>query len=170
LGYFVRRRRGSALRTLRNIVISIVFLLALFAGAGVAYIKFYGPATDAKSDKAPVAPNPDLAIPTPPKLSPNAPENAAVESLISPVKAGENTSISVKTNPDSVCTISATYNNVASKDSGLATKNSDVYGNVTWAWTVDKTAPAGKWPVKVTCLYTKNKKSAVVVGDLQVTK
>jgi hypothetical protein len=144
--------------------------LTIFVGGGVAYVKFYGSTTDTKESNAPVAPTPDLAIPKPPKLAANAPENAAVHALTSPVKAGENTSITVKTNPESVCSINVSYNNVPAKDSGLVTKPSDPYGSISWTWTVDKTAPPGKWPVKVTCVYTPNKKSGVVIGDLQVTK
>jgi hypothetical protein len=162
--------KRSGLRTLRNVVISIFVLMILFMGGGIAYIKFYGPSSNAKANQSPIDTTPDLALPKPPKISPNAPESAALESITSPVKAGENTAISVKTNPDSVCTINVTYNNVPAKDSGLTPKPSGVYGNVTWSWTVDKSAPAGKWPVKVTCVYTKNKKSGVVIGDLQITK
>lgn len=164
-----RHRRGGLGRTVRNVAVSALVLLLLFVGAGVAYVLVAGGQDDsAKNDQVPTAPPPDTGIPKPHKPAPNAPESAAIESLLSPVKAGENTSASVKTNAGSKCSISVTYNDVPSKDSGLTTKTADDYGNVTWSWTVDKTAPVGKWQVKVTCFY--GKKSAVVIGDLQVTK
>jgi hypothetical protein len=165
----VRRRRSGALRTVRNIAITVVVLLVLFVGAGVGYLYITGNSNDTNANQTPPPPPPETGLPKPVKPAPNAPENAAVEVLTSPVAVGSNASISVKTNAGSTCTISVTYNNVPSKDSGLITKNSDDYGNVTWAWTVDKTAPVGTWPVKVTCVYNISKKSAVVVGNLQVT-
>jgi hypothetical protein len=95
-------------------------------------------------------------------------EQAALQALTSPVKAGQNSSVNVKTNATSTCTINVSYNNVASKDSGLTPKVADAYGNVSWSWTVDPTAPVGSWPVKVTCVYRG--RSAVVIGNLQVIK
>jgi hypothetical protein len=155
------------LRVLRNIAISVFVLVVLFGAAGAAYIYFTsGQDVAAKSDQTPPPPPPTL--PTPHKPGPNAPESAGVEALSSPVKPGENSSITVHTLPTSSCTISVTYNNIPSKDSGLTPKVADDYGNVIWSWTVDPTAPEGTWPVKVTCML--NKKSAVVIGNLQVSK
>jgi hypothetical protein len=165
----VRRRRSGAVRTIRNIAITVVVLLVLFGGAAVGYLYFMGNSTDTKADQAPIAPPPETGLPKPTKPAPNAPEQASIEVLTSPVPVGSNASASVKTNAGSTCSISVTYNNVPSKDSGLVPRNSDDYGNVTWSWTVDKTAPVGTWPVKITCVYNISKKSAVVVGNLQVT-
>jgi hypothetical protein len=156
------------LRTIRNIAISVVVLSALFVVGGAAYVMLSG--NNAKQDtaSAPKTDSNNFALPKPQAPNPKAPEGAAVESLLSPAKAGTNTSISVKTNPTSSCAISVTYNDVPAKDSGLITKTADAYGVVNWAWTVESSAPAGTWPVKVTC--SLNKKSAVVIGNLQVTK
>lgn len=104
--------------------------------------------------------------PTPPRS--DAVEQAAIESIISPVKAGENSSITIKTNAGSKCTISIKYKDVTSTDSGLTPKTADAWGNVTWSWTVDASAPVGTWPVKVMCSY--HTRSAMVIGDLKVTK
>ena len=122
--------------------------------------------TPAVKPAAANAAKPDVLKPV--KPADNAPEGAAVESLTSPVKAGENVSISVRALPDSTCTIEVTYNNVPAKDSGLIAKKTNEYGFTDWTWTVPVNTPAGTWPVKVTCSY--NGKTGVVIGNLQVTK
>jgi hypothetical protein len=155
------------LKTIRNIILTVVILLAITVGAGVAYVLFTGKDISSDSETSQPDTTPDIGLPKPHQPSPNAPESAGIEAFNTPVKAGENSSLSVKTLPSSNCVITVTYKDVPSKDSGLAPKTADDYGNVSWSWTVDKTAPAGKWPVKVTCMY--NKKSAVVIGDLVVT-
>lgn len=109
---------------------------------------------------------PPIPEPTPP--GPNAPNSAAVQFIETPVKAGENSNIIVTTGPESICKIVITYNNTASKDPGLIDKKADIRGSVSWAWTVDKTATPGKYPVKVTC--DRNKKIGYVEGYLEVTK
>jgi hypothetical protein len=156
------------LRALRNIIISAFVLVVLFGAAGAAYVLLMGgKESDAKTEQ-PVAPPPAPAFPTPRKPNPKDPESAGLEVLTSPVKPGENSSITVQTQPTSNCTISVAYNNVPTKDSGLVPKTADAYGNVTWSWTVDPAAPEGTWPVKVTCVFSG--KSAVVIGNLQVSK
>lgn len=87
---------------------------------------------------------------------------------MSPVKAGSNTTISVKTTPKATCSISVVYAGAASTDSGLAPKKADAYGEASWTWTVGASVPAGSWPVKVTCTYKA--KSGVVQQSLQVTR
>jgi hypothetical protein len=157
------------LRTIRNITLSIIALALVFAGAGVAYVLLTGgPSNEANAAKPQTASAPDTGLPKPTKPSPNAPESAGIQSLYTPVKIGTNTSMSVKTLPGSTCTISFIYNNIVSKDSGLAQKIADDYGNVTWAWTMSGDVPVGTWPAKVNCAL--NKKSAVVIGNVQVIK
>ena len=155
------------LRTIRNILISAFVLLVLFGGAGVAYILYYGddPVPEKKVEAA-TDTNPTL--PRPRKPSPNAIVGVSIQALMSPVKPGENSSVSIKTLPEASCVITVTYNGVVSKDSGLATKVADAYGAASWSWTVDKTTPVGKWPVKVLC--SRNTSSGMVLGDLVVQK
>ncbi|HET9721526.1 MAG TPA: hypothetical protein VFP32_00660 [Candidatus Saccharimonadales bacterium] len=100
--------------------------------------------------------------------SPESPIGAAVESLISPVSPGSNSSITVHTAPHAKCAISVKYNQVVSTDSGLSPKLADDYGQVSWTWTVDSSAPTGKWPVVVNCQYLTH--STVVQSDLEVVK
>ncbi|RWZ78317.1 MAG: hypothetical protein EOT05_00945 [Candidatus Microsaccharimonas sossegonensis] len=101
-------------------------------------------------------------------LANNVPANASVQSLTSPVRPGDNASISVKGNPGSTCTIKVEYNKVSSTDSGLIAKKTDEFGVITWSWFVEATVPEGKWPVTINCEY--NKKTAVVIANLVVTK
>lgn len=161
-----RNRRGLG-KTVRNTAISVLVLLMLFVGAGVAYVLFVG-GTDTDAKNVQPSTTPDTGLPKPHTPAPNAPESAGLESIFTPVKSGQNTSMIVKTLPGSTCSIAFTYNNVASKDSGLIPKKADEYGSVSWSWTVDSSVPIGKWPAKVTCVY--GKKSAIVVGNIEVTK
>lgn len=158
------------LKTIRNIAISAFAMILLFAVAGAAYVLFYGGKdSGVQAQQAPASSKPEpSALPKPHTPDPKAPESVGLQALTSPVKPGENSSITVQTLPTSTCTISVTYNNVPSKDSGLASKGADAYGVVTWSWTVDPAAPDGTWPVKVTCFY--NKKSAVYIGNLVVSR
>jgi hypothetical protein len=156
------------LKTVRNILISILVLAILFAGVGVGYTLFFGNNDDNASASKDINENVTQYSPLPKPRKPSAKtaESASVESLISPVKIGANTSITIKTKAGSTCDIVVTYNNIASKDSGLTKKVADDYGNITWTWTITKTVPIGTWPAKVTCTYAK--KSAVVIGNLKV--
>ena len=155
-------------RTVRNIVITAGILLVVLVAGGVAYVFYSGrnvpeqkvPKIDVSNLPAP------LPKPTPP--SPNASPGVAVEVLTSPVARGSNASITIRSLATSRCIIEVSYNDVPVKDSGLAPKIADDYGTATWSWTVDKTAPIGNWPVKVTCTY--NGKSGLVIGKLQVAK
>lgn len=155
------------LKLARNILISVVVLLVLCVGGGVAYTWYEGQQGPVAAI-TPVASQPVPAEPVmrPPQLSPNAAESAAVQMLTSPVAPGTKASVTVKTNPVSQCTIVVEYDKKPSTDPNLVTQTADAYGIVSWSWTVPSTAPLGTWPVKITC--TANKKAAFVQGDLEV--
>lgn len=144
-------------------------MVLLFVIAGVVYVYFSGK-TEVKLE--PVAEETNskqeefFAKPTQP--GPNTPVGLAIQALLSPVAVGTNTSISVRTTPTSHCKIEVKYNNIPAKDSGLISRDADVYGNVSWAWTVAKDTPLGKWPVRVFC--ELNGKSGQVIGDLEIIK
>ena len=143
-------------------------MVLIFIIAAVAYVYFSGGQTtqNKAAQQVKKTTTPDILKPVAP--SPNAPEGVAIESFTTPVKAGDNTSISIRSNAGSTCTIEVTYNNdIKSHDSGLVSKKTDIYGFITWTWTVEPTVPAGTYPVKVTCVY--NGKSGVVIGNLEVT-
>jgi len=156
------------LKTIRNILISIVALVVLVVGGGVAYTWYVGKYETAPSTAiaAPAAPAPAPVV-TPTKPAPNAKESASIQMLSSPVLPGANATITVKTNAGSKCTIAVVYDKTPSADSGLSQKVADEFGIVSWTWTVEPTVALGKWPVKITCLY--NDQSAVVQGDLVVS-
>lgn len=154
-------------RSIRNVAISIGVLLAVMAAAGAIYIWFSGQnqTPSQTTNTVDTTPAPVVKAVDP---APGTPESASVQSLTSPVAPGDNASVTIKTEPGSWCTITVIYDKTASIDSGLIGKTADNFGSVSWTWTVGDTTPVGKWPVTVTCL--RNKLSAVVVGDLVVTK
>ena len=154
-------------KNVRHAAFSVVALIVLFAAAGTAYTLFAGPGEIKKAPVAAAKTEPD-AVPKPKAPAPNAPEGVAIGSLTSPVTAGSNASITVRTNPTSVCTISVLYNGAASTDSGLSSKTADAYGVAGWTWTVGAGVPPGSWPIKVTCSY--NGRSAVFDTNIQVVK
>lgn len=154
-------------RPVRRTLISAGVMLMLFVVAGVAYT-FYIDGQSTPLTSVPVNTAAEYHPIKPHKPAANAKEGAAVELLTTPVAAGSNASISVRTNPTSTCTITVVYGKTASTDSGLTSKVADAFGTVSWSWTVDTAAPVGTWPVKVTCAY--NKQTAVVQGDLEVQK
>jgi hypothetical protein len=151
-------------RPVKGALISALALLVLFVGGGVAYTIFQGQ-TPAKPIVAPAVPKTQEF--KPPQPAANARESAAVEVVTSPVAAGKNTMLTIATLPKSVCKITFTYNNIASKDTGLKDKIADDYGTVSWAWTIDKATPLGTWPATVTCAH--NSLTAVVTSNIEVT-
>lgn len=168
-GYKAPGKQGSPLlRTIRNTAVGILILGGIFVGGGVGYIWYMGQKAPVQAvSPAPVSRSTAL-LRTPPQPRPDARVGASVQSLTTPITPGSNATITIRTNAKAKCTISAEYNNVPSKDSGLLPKTADEYGMVTWSWTVGPTVPIGTWPVKMTCANAKN--SAEVNGKLQVVK
>lgn len=167
-GRGVKKKSGIG-RVIRNTILTCVVLLLVFVGGGLLYTWYMGKHSPASVSVK--APKPTAQKTTP--ISPHQPKpdaviGASVQYITSPVTPGMNASITVKTNAGAKCTIVVEYDKVASKDSGLVPKIAEEFGMVTWAWTVEASAPLGKWPVKVTCANVKN--SAVVKGDLEVVK
>jgi uncharacterized protein len=171
-----QKRRGlripKPLRSVGGIVVSIVLLLILFAGGGLAYTYYSGKnSSDASAAAAEAAASATAAANQPikaGKTSSKTPEGVAINLLTSPVARGSTASMSVQTLPASKCTIVVTYGKAVVHTAGLTTQTADDFGTAAWDWTVSKTAPIGKGSAKVTC--TVNKKTAVVIGDIQITK
>lgn len=157
------------LKFLRNILIGAVVLIVLIVGLSVLYVWYTGQQDNSKAIAESVEPVAPVIKQEAKKveITENTKASAAVQSLTSPIKPGMNAMISVKTNQDAKCKITAVYNKIPSTDSGLVEKQADEYGLVSWTWTVESSAPIGKWPVTVTCNIDENR-SAVVVGDLIV--
>lgn len=165
---YIQGRKKTPFRRIRNILVSIGVLLVLLAGVGVAYTWYMS-----QNDTAPVVSRPKTTLTTGTmkhtKIAANAPASASIQSLSSPVRPGENASVTVKGLPSSSCVIKVEYNKIASNDTGLKlTKILDEFGVATWSWTVEPTVPEGKWPVTITCMY--DTRSAIVIGDLVVSK
>lgn len=144
-----------------------VILAGVLTGGGFAYVWWSGQQETPPPPPAAVAPNrPTFSKPKP---SPNAPVSASVQSLISPASPGEDVAMTVRTTPEATCEISVEYDNdVMSVAEGLQPAVSDEFGMVSWEWTVEPTAPAGTWPVEVTC--SAREKSAMVRGDLEIKR
>jgi hypothetical protein len=171
IGLMKIRRARLHKRIPKSVVWSLagtVVLLVLLVGAGLGYTWYMGKhaVKDATTVEEPVA-TPKAPVIKPSKPSPDAAVGVAIHALTTPVMPGDNSSVTIQTTPEVRCDIVVEYNKVASKDSGLVSKYSDEYGVASWSWTVDDTAPVGKWPVKITCTSAKEK-SGVVQGDLEV--
>lgn len=157
-------------KTTLRITATAVILLVLAVSAGVGYTWYmseYGK-ENTQAIQTPVQATGGLQDRQRPKISDTASLGAVVQSITSPVIPGSNASIMVRTNPEAKCMISVIYDKTPVKDSGLVEKVADEYGLVEWTWTVDSTAPLGKWPVEVNCANKKN--SAVVANDIQVVR
>lgn len=155
------------LKVIKNMAITALVLLVVLIAIGAAYIWFVGKNANvdiSQADTTDTAAQQTTLKHVQPAA--NTPESASVQMLSSPVVPGSNVTMSVKTKPYSECLISVIYDKTASTDSGLVTKKADDFGTVEWTWTVEASAPLGKWPAKVTCSYAG--KSAVVVGDLEL--
>jgi len=162
------RKKASLPRTLVKLSLGTFAVMLLCVGAGAVYTWYMGQNNSPLvADVAPVA-SASAPVVAPRKPSADAKVGVSLQSITPSVKPGSSATLQVKTNPDAVCTIKAVYNNVASKDSSLVTKTADVYGDASWSWTVDSSAPAGKWPITVTCSSPKN--SGMFIADLVVTK
>ena len=153
-------------RFARNVSIGIGVLLLVFLAAGVAYTWYMGKNNVAVEEEPLVSVDTNLPLIVPSIPAADATIGVSVQMLTSPIAPGSNATIAIKTNAKASCKITVFYNNIASTDSGLYEKIADEYGVASWTWTVEPSAPVGKWPVTVTC--ANEAKSAVVIGDLVI--
>jgi len=159
-------KKKRIIKLIRKISISIAIVLLSLVAVGVGYTWYMGKNVDSSSIAKPVDTTKDYVEVKNVKPAENVPESVAVQSFTTPVLPGSNASISIRTKPDSTCKISVIYNKIASTDSGLVDKTADEYGMVSWSWSIEASAPIGKWPVTVTCYY--GEQWAVGTGDLEV--
>jgi hypothetical protein len=147
----------------------VLALLLFIAAAGAAHVWYSG--NQPVSSPAPVVTQPDVSNQIK-HIQPaaNTPIGVSVQNLSSPVKAGAKADVAIRTLPQAKCTITVSYDKEKTpiKAAGLVPKTADDFGMASWQWTVDPTAPAGKWPVTVIC--KKTKRSAVVTADLTVKR
>jgi len=83
----------------------------------------------------------------------NPPLVLEVKSLTSPVVQGTKTTLVVKADPGARVAVVVKLPAGQKIPSGLGEKTAAKDGSVSWTWTVDKTLPAGSYPVQVTSLY-----------------
>lgn len=153
------RRRSAVIAT---IALLLVLLLAL--AAALWYVWWTGQHAEVKVSKVQPAPTREVA---PPKVADNAPVGVSISVLTSPLSAGSNASITIRTKPKAACSIIVTYDNSEkSRDSGLVPKMADEYGVVSWSWSVESNRTKGKWPIDITC--AENGKSGYMRGELVV--
>jgi uncharacterized protein len=161
-------RRAS--KVLRKVAISSIVLVILFVGAGLGYTYYMDKQNSAalKSSTNAADQQQGQTI-TPGKPSPNAPEDASLEVLTTPIARSQTNMVSIKTQAYSTCSIVVAYmGGLVAHDPGLTTKTADDFGSVNWNWNISPTAPLGQGQVKITCDFYK--KSAMVEGNFQVTR
>lgn len=165
---YSRSGKGSGIgRTIRNVFITIVVLLALFIGAALIYTWYIGQHAPVKTSSSAIKTT-TRNVKKPHQPAPDAQIGVGLQLLSTPALPGSNASITIHTNAAAKCTISVMYNNVPSKDSGLLPKTADEYGMVTWTWTIEPTAPLGKWPVKTVCANAKY--HVQLIEELEIVK
>lgn len=159
----------KATRALRKTVISSVVLVILIVAAGLGYTYYMDKQNSANALKSSTNAADQQGVTIKPgKPSPNAPEDASLEVLTTPIARNQTDMVSIKTQADSTCSIVVTYvNGLVVKDPGLIPKTADDFGSVSWNWNISPTAPVGQGQVKITCDFYK--KSAMVEGNFQVT-
>jgi hypothetical protein len=73
-------------------------------------------------------------------------------SITSPVRPGDDATITIQTEPNANCQIVVHYKSGPSKARGLIPKTADSKGKVSWTWRVGSRTTIGDWPITVTCL------------------
>lgn len=99
---------------------------------------------------APVTPSPTPSpIPSRPPATRSTAKPLSVAFLNAPLSAHprQQVTLRVLTAPNTGCSISVAYPSAPS----LGSATSDGAGNVSWAWRVSNQAPAGSWPIRVSC-------------------
>lgn len=158
-------RREKRRRTVSTVLITLLVFALLAVSAGLVYVWWTGSHTEVTV--SPAVPVKKPTLPETPKIADNSPVGVAISVFSSPIAAGSNAAITIRTKPKAACSIAVTYDKDRSTDSGLVPKTADQYGVVGWSWTVESNRPAGKWPVDVTCAL--GDRSGYVRGDLVVT-
>ena len=160
---YVREQRH---KTVKVAAVSALVLMMITLALGFAYAWYSG------KNPIKIVSSPSVEVSTKPtQRKPAVINNAmrvgvSIQLISSPVAPGDNTTLTIHTNPLVTCSVEVTYDDKKSTDSGLKPKTADEFGVVTWSWTVEKTVPIGKWPAEVTC---RNKKySGVAKAFLEV--
>ena len=149
---------GSGIRRVATVWPPVSAKSATVRGALLAAVLFVSVACGDTSTpgQAQVSPATPTAVSPSPSASPSTTPVAAktvVTFLNAPltVARGSNATLQVKTGANTSCSIEVDYKSGPSSAAGLATKNSDGAGNVSWTWKVGANTTPGAWPITVTC-------------------
>jgi len=107
------------------------------------------PAVIVESPSPSPTPSPTTSPSPTPTRSPSPSPPRGVTFLNAPLSArlGRPVSLAVLTAPNTSCSISVGYTSAPD----LSNATSDSQGNVRWTWRVSRFAPAGTWPIVVSC-------------------
>ena len=106
------------------------------------------PVTQAPVTQAPVTEPPKPV--TPPPVVTEAPKQALdILSVSSPIKGGQNATLSAKGKPNTAYDIKVVYSSGESSAKGLEDKTSDANGNVSWTWKVGAKTKPGTYTITV---------------------
>lgn len=161
--YYHKRQRRRRVWTL--VGAALIFALIIVIGV-LVYTWYTGKQQAVVEEVTPVVVQ-STPFAEAPKPAEDTPVSIAPQVVLSPVKLGNNTSVSIKTLPMAACSIKFTYNDdKISRDSGLVPKTADEFGLVEWTWKVTEDTRPGIWPVEITCAL--DKRSAYSKSDITV--
>lgn len=159
--------RKRALKRASKVILVVFIVLFIVVGSVLLYIWLTGKQVPVAQTPLPEPKKVVLPERKPPKVAADAKLGTYVSQVSTPLKPGENASLTLSTLPDARCTIVVEYGDtVKAVDSGLTPKVSDEYGQIVWSWTVEASAPTGKWPVKINC--TRAKQSSYVKSEIEI--
>jgi competence protein ComEC len=75
----------------------------------------------------------------------------SVTNVSNPIQAGSNAALTIKSTPNSNCTITVIYKNGPSDAAGLGPQVADQNGQVSWHWKVGPGTTAGIWNIITSC-------------------
>jgi len=71
--------------------------------------------------------------------------------VTSPAAPFTDATLEAKARPGADCTITVLYKSGPSRARGLAPRQADGAGRVSWTWRVGSNTTPGQWPIEVTC-------------------
>ncbi len=151
------RQRHQRKRTAWRLVLISMFVVMALVISGFLYAWYYAKTHPVKQGELPLPKPSKITNASPAKdVSPDTPVGVAIESVSSPVKLGDNASLSVKTLPKATCNLRFTYKDgTISKDAGLSPKVADDFGIAAWTWTIEPARAAGTAVMEATCVHGK---------------
>lgn len=116
---------------------------------------------DKEKEPAPIVAAPDTAVA-------GVDTTISVLNLSSPISAGGNASLTIKSAPGANCTITVYYKSGPSEAAGLGPQTANQNGEATWRWKVGSRTTAGVWSISVSC--SSGEKSSSISIPFEVRK